>query len=43
MSILCLRILEAALLYANTRMLQGLIVEQDWAEYSAATATPVPP
>lgn len=32
MSVLCLRILQAALVYVNTLMIQDLLAEPDWAE-----------
>ncbi len=31
MSVLCLRILQAALVYVNTLMLQEVLAEDDWA------------
>jgi hypothetical protein len=32
MTVLCLRILQAALIYVNTLMLQDALAEDDWAE-----------
>lgn len=32
MSVLCLRILQAALVYVNTLMIQDLLTEPDWAD-----------
>ena len=32
MTVLCLRILQAALVYVNTLMLQDVLAEPDWAE-----------
>jgi len=32
MTVLCLRILQAALVYVNTLMLQDVLVEPDWTE-----------
>jgi TnpA family transposase len=32
MSVLCLRILQAALVYVNTLMIQDLLAEPEWAD-----------
>jgi TnpA family transposase len=32
MSVLCLRILQAALVYVNTLMIQDLLAEPEWAQ-----------
>ena len=32
MSVLCLRILQAALVYVNTLMLQDVLAEPEWAD-----------
>ena len=32
MTVLCLRILQAALVYVNTLMLQDVLAEPDWTE-----------
>ncbi|TCP38831.1 Tn3 transposase DDE domain-containing protein [Tamaricihabitans halophyticus] len=40
MSVLCLRILQAALVYVNTLMIQDLLAEHEWADTLTAAASP---
>lgn len=36
MTVLCLRILQAALVYVNTLLLQDVLAEDDWADILTA-------